>query len=116
MATFAITEQTNQQLNLEQIAELQTIARNVKREWSNPEMTKDQITEAETKKDGEWKTMKPAEIMPAIDAMLEAGWTSAGITLEQTSSDAGYTKYFHDKDDAEMGGHWNIVSGKEELG
>ena len=56
--------------------------------------------------------------MPAINAMLEAGWTSSGITLEQTSSDAaaGYTKYFHDKDDAEMGGHWNIVSGKEELG
>ena len=43
MPTFAVTGQgaTNQQLNLEQIAELQTIARNIKREWSNPEMTKD---------------------------------------------------------------------------
>jgi hypothetical protein len=32
--------------------------------------------------------MKPAEIMPAINAMLEAGWTSGGITIEQKSTDA----------------------------
>ena len=57
--------------------------------------------------------MKPAEIMPAINAMLEAGWTSGGITIEQKSTDAPeeywYKKYFNDKDDADMGGHWNLT-------
>ena len=57
--------------------------------------------------------MNSDRIMPAINDIMEAGWTSGGITIEQKSTDAPevdwYVKYFHDKDDAEMGGHWNVT-------
>ena len=103
----------------EQISEYQTLVRNLKREWSNPEATKEQIAEAEAKKNGKWATMKPVDMIPAINALFEAAWTSGGITLEQKNTDSpnpGYImKYFNDKDDAEIGGHWNTVSGGDEL-
>ena len=39
-----------------------------------------------------------AEVMPAVNAMLEDAWTSGGITLEQKSTDASeegwIAKYF----------------------
>ena len=60
----------------------------MKREWSNPSATKEQIAEAEAKKNGKWGLMKPEEIQPAINTLLEAAWTSGGITLEQKNTDA----------------------------
>jgi hypothetical protein len=57
--------------------------------------------------------MKPDEMQQEITALLTAGWTSGGMTIEQKSTDAPeeywWVKYFHDKDDAEMGGHWNLT-------
>ena len=57
--------------------------------------------------------------MPAVEAMLVSAWTSCGITLEQTTADMenemALYQYFWDKDDAEMGGHWNMVSGTDKL-
>ena len=57
--------------------------------------------------------MKPDEMQQEITALLTAGWTSGGITIEQKSTDAPeeywYKKYFNDKDDADMGGHWNLT-------
>jgi hypothetical protein len=50
---------------------------------------------------------------------LEAAWTSGGITLEQKNTDAaeaGFIEnYFHAKEDEEVGGHWNTVSGGDEF-
>jgi hypothetical protein len=47
--------------------------------------------------------MKPEEIMPALNTMFEAAWTSGGITLEQKNTDAAEAgfieKYFHALDD-----------------
>ena len=63
--------------------------------------------------------MKPEDMQPAINTLLEAAWTSGGITLEQKNTDAAEAgfieKYFHALDDKEVGGHWNTVSGGDEL-
>ena len=57
--------------------------------------------------------MNEEEMQQEITALLTAGWTSGGMTIEQKSTDAPeeywWVKYFQDKDDAEMGGHWNLT-------
>jgi hypothetical protein len=63
--------------------------------------------------------MKPDEIWQTVNTLWEDSWKSGGITLEQKNTDAAEAgfieKYFHALDDQEIGGHWNYVSGNDEL-
>ena len=62
--------------------------------------------------------MNQKEMKQAIIDLLAAAWISGGLTLEQKSTDSAdpnwITKYFNEKDDADLGGHWNVVSGGTE--